>query len=174
MSVKHSRPIDQTPSKFLVDALSCLQIPKNKPVLDLACGYGRNSLHLASFGYRIYAADHDQDVFKNKWFEQNHIQPLILNARATLPFKSESFSLVVVIHYFSKDILEQIINLVCDGGFIIYESYGAHGRNWMVLPIQNQFQNELKNKFELLHYEEKLVGPNKENVTVKMVARKIP
>lgn len=57
---KHEKPVNQQPSSFLVANLARIEII-DKPILDLACGYGRNGAYLASRGHRVIFVDRDRD-----------------------------------------------------------------------------------------------------------------
>ncbi|CDX57748.1 hypothetical protein MPL1032_220153 [Mesorhizobium plurifarium] len=96
----------------------------------------------------------------------------MVDAEQPLPFCAEAFDLALIIHYVSDSIIEAICPLVRPGGFLIYESFGAHGNNWTGLPLSGQTAKRLSG-FELLELRERDVrGTTERKVTVKMLAQK--
>jgi len=173
---KHRKPVDSTPSTFLVDMLKIYAADdKSIPVLDLPCGFGRNALFLHEQGYKVVCADYDDSVFNNHWFDINkhQLQPIILDAMSQLAFAAQSFSLITTIHFYTDGLFEKLHRILRCGGIVIFESFGGQGENWRGLPNQESFKESLQGSFDILYYKERLVGPTKSNITVKMVARKI-
>lgn len=170
---QHKRPVDRTPSKFVANALSIYQPPKCAPILDLACGYGRHALHFGNLGYDVVCADSHYDVFSDGWFRSlNNMYPLIFDASKPIPFKEAVFGGVIVVHFYCPGLFLSLKKLVVPEGLIFYESIGGHGENWKELGKQQQIKNELIDEFDLLIYNEKFVGPNKQYATLKMIAKK--
>lgn len=98
----------------------------------------------------------------------------MVDAEQPLPFCTEAFDLALVIHYVSDNIIEAVCPLVRPGGFLIYESFGAHGNNWKDLPLAGQTSKRVPG-FELLDFRERAVRDTTERkVTVKMLAKKLP
>lgn len=162
---------------------SCLRrLPKTYglDVLDVPSGFGRHSLFLAAQGNRVVAADIDQhrlDQSMASWRTlmptQGNFQPVLVDAEQSLPFSRDAFDLVLVVHYVSDKIIEAVCPLICAGGFLIYETFGAHGLNWRNLPIAGQTAKRVS-EFEVLDLREKPVRTAAEDVvTVKMLARKL-
>lgn len=174
MIQKHRRPWDDTPSRFIVDAIEKYPPVKRLPVLDLPCGFGRHSIFLAKRGYKVVCADHDHGVFDDRWHQGNQsLLPVILDGRTMLPFPENKFSLVLVVHYFTDDLFLRLRSLVNKSGYIILESYGGQGGNWKELPMPKQVHDQLKGQFKFLVYRETRVGPFKQHVSLKMVAKRI-
>ncbi len=174
MVQKHKRPSEQITSTFFVSALKKFHQSANLvPALDLPCGFGRHSLYLSQKFDTVVCADYDRDVFYDRWFDGNQsLAPIILNANKNLPFKSESFGLVAIIHFYSNELFANIRYILKPGGIVIFESFGGQGENWRELPAKDNFKESLDGAFEILYFKEKVVGPEKSNITVKMVARK--
>lgn len=126
--MQHSSLID----KYLL-SLQTLQTDLKAPVLDLACGKGRNGLYLVENNVRVNFADvngeslehikqslRSMDEAKQKlaqcWqadFEQNE----------TTPLKNKKFSAVMVFRYLHRPLFEQIKQVIKPGGIIIYETF---------------------------------------------------
>ena len=82
------------------------------------------------------------------------------------------FGAIVVVHFFLPNLILNLKDYVCEGGLIIFESYGGNGDNWLSLPRVNEIRGQLLSQFDIEYYKETLVGPTKENVSLKMVARR--
>jgi hypothetical protein len=95
------------------------------------------------------------------------------NATVDLPFRESSFDLVLVVHFVADGLIGRIGPLLRGGGYLLIETYGGHGANWMALPQPGQMRDELACRFEIIDYRERLVGPTRtEAASVKFVARR--
>jgi len=170
---RHKKPFDITPSKFIVDTFAKYSIPKSRPILDLACGYGRHSLYFSNLGHEIVSADFHEDVFVDGWFKSiNNIHPIILDGTKPMPFRDAVFGGAIVVHFYSPGLFNNLNKLIAKGGLIFYESIGGQGSNWMELGKCGQVKAEFLDEFNVLSYKEIPVGPEKLYSTLKMVARK--
>jgi len=106
---------------------------KQAPVLDLACGSGRNGLYLLEQNMPVVFADikesaleqvrttlrsHDGRVLsaENFWqvdFEQDDVKAL----------SGKSFSAIIVFRYLHRALFEQIKKAVISGGYVVYETF---------------------------------------------------
>lgn len=175
MIKKHKKPLNQTPSSFLVGAIKKYypEVTSN-PILDLPCGFGRHSLYLVGEGHKVVCADYDSDVFHDRWFEcADDLTPMLLDANKEFPFKTETFGLIVVVHFYADNLFSKLRSILRIGGIVIFESVSGCGGNWVDLPAKGEVKDQLGNKFDCLIYKETLAGPMKENVTLKMVARRV-
>ena len=111
--------------------LASLSTDKQAPVLDLACGSGRNGLYLIENGIPVTFADvnavaieqlrQHACVIKNKqctnfWsidFEQENATPLA----------GKSFAAIMVFRYLHRPLFEQIKEAILPNGLIIYETF---------------------------------------------------
>lgn len=162
---------------------SCLRrLPKlsELDILDVPSGFGRHSLFLAAQGNRVVAADIDQhrlDQSMASWQAtmpcRGTLKPVLVDAEQSLPFSREAFDLVLVVHYVSDRIIEAVCPLIRAGGFLVYETFGAHGLNKGTLPTAGQTTGRVPG-FEVLDLRERPVRTAAgEIVTVKMLARKM-
>lgn len=110
-NLKHYKPRDQTPSSFLFNNIKKIVIP-NKPILDIACGYGRNGGFLAYKDCRVVFIDNDIDCLKYIQtgkdlsiygdVKTENIRVLYKNLNlGKLPFPNDSVGGIIDIHYYN-------------------------------------------------------------------------
>lgn len=111
---------------------------KQAPVLDLACGSGRNGLYLLSQNIPVVFADIQESAleqvkstlmshsggvkslasfwqvdFEQDSFEQEELKPLT----------GKSFSAIIVFRYLHRALFEQIKQAIIPGGYVVYETF---------------------------------------------------
>jgi len=170
---KHRRPRGNEPSRFIVDATSNITLPNAFPVLDLACGYGRNSVFLSKRGHEVVAADYCREMLMDGWgTSSSFIHSVHLDACLPLPFANATFSAVVVVHFYAIGLFRNIRDLVVPGGYIFYESISARGGNANELPAPGVAQEELLPGYTFLKLRERLVEGSKSCATLRLIARR--
>ena len=168
-NLKHYKPRDQAPSNFFVNNIKKIDI-NNKPILDLACGYGRNGGFLAYNNYRVVFIDHDIECLKyirtgrglsiNGDVEVNNIRVLYKNLNSgKLPFPNNSVGGIIDVHYYNPSLIKEMIRVLDVGGFFCFESISARGLNVFELPDYKFIKHEMHN-FEIISYFEKKVAPD--------------
>lgn len=108
------------------------------PVLDLACGSGRNGLYLINQNIPVVFADIKESALEqvesavtrhhneekstaNFWqvdFEQDSFEQEKLK-----PLAGKSFSAIIVFRYLHRPLFEQIKQAVIPGGYVVYETF---------------------------------------------------
>lgn len=170
---RHEEPTSDSPSPFIQRAVAAFPPEETLPILDVACGYGRNAKYLVRLGYRMVAADYYSEVFQDMWHKTLYrCHPLRLDASKPLPFTDVSFGAVVVVHYYADDLFNNVKRLIVPGGLLIYESIGGHGGNWRQLAKRGAVRRQILDEFKMVTYIENAVGPGKQYATVKMLARR--
>jgi SAM-dependent methyltransferase len=125
-------------SALLTSYIDVLQLAsKQAPVLDLACGKGRNGLYLLAHNIKVVFADiNESSLLGIKQSFNTHTSFLAefwevdfekkssdeYNS-ATLPLKGKQFSAVMVFNYLHRSLFEQIKQATIPGGFVIYETF---------------------------------------------------
>lgn len=148
----------------IIDFVRELKLPIGSKILDLGCGSGDISLMLASFGYRVYAADIVVNKLRYlvKKVEINNLYGLVylccLNAY-NLPFKDNQFDCVVlaeVIEHleYPEKVIAEIKRISNKNGYIIISTPNRSGINLHKAPryssiktkhhTQNFMPSELK------------------------------
>ena len=123
------------PAKWLTSNRALL--PSAGDALDLACGSGRNAIWLATQGFRTLAVDRDTVAIDTLTHEARR-RALSIQARAVDlengdPFlESDSFDLIVVVHYLHRPLMPALVRAVRPGGVLVYETFtraqAARGR----------------------------------------------
>jgi len=138
LNLQHSLLLD----KYLV-SLQALKGGEKAPVLDLACGNGRNGLYLIENNINVTFADvnsesleqvnqsvkklaTDKQTLANIWhvdFELSNAVSLDTVPTIITPLKNKLFSAVIVFRYLHRPLFEQIKAAIMPGGMIIYETF---------------------------------------------------
>jgi len=129
------------------------------PVLDLACGSGRNGLYLLEQNMPVVFADinesaleqvkntlssYDNGVTSLANFWQVDFEQDSLDQDDTKPLAGKSFSAIMVFRYLHRALFEQIKQAVTAGGYVVYETFTVD---------QPQFGRPTNAKFLLKHGE---------------------
>jgi SAM-dependent methyltransferase len=92
-------------------------------VLDLACGRGRHSRHLAGLGYCVEALDRDPEALA-ALADVPGVTPRLADVEGgPWPYHSRAFDAVVVTNYLYRPLLPMILNALETGGVLIYETF---------------------------------------------------
>jgi tellurite methyltransferase len=108
--------LDFTPSPLLVQVADLL--PPGR-ALDLACGHGRNSLYLASLGWRITAVDSSPAAIR---LLSERAHGLEIDARVAdletgdFPIAPDAYDLICDFYYLQRDLFPRIREGVRPGG----------------------------------------------------------
>lgn len=126
-----------------LSSMQALKVKDQAPVLDLACGHGRNGLYLIENNIPVTFADVkaealeqvEQSVKKLTTDKQKlahfwHVdfEPIITASSApalvnTEPLQNKLFSAIIVFRYLHRPLFEQIKAAIMPGGMIIYETF---------------------------------------------------
>jgi len=98
---------------------------------------------------------------------------VVVDCLTDIPLATDTIFIAVVVHFISSALLHALSRLLHTGGYLVYETYGSNGGNYLTLPYPGQIAAELHPSFELIYYQEKPVGPKKDAVTVKCLAKRV-
>lgn len=111
--------------------LTSLSTDKQAPVLDLACGSGRNGLYLVENGISVTFADINPDAIeqvqqhaslaKNK--KDINFWSIDFEQEGATPLAGKSFAAIMVFRYLHRPLFEQIKEAIMPNGIIIYETF---------------------------------------------------
>ena len=145
------------PSKWLKYCLNNL-VKQKKTALDLACGRGRNSLLLASYGFNVTSVDINSEYLK--CFSSNKVKKIEKDIEKTdnWPLSDNGFDIIVVTNFLNRSIFPLIINSINPCGFLIYETFSIgqeqigkpSNRNYL---LQEKELTYLCNDLLLIKYE---------------------
>nr|WP_315219224.1 class I SAM-dependent methyltransferase [uncultured Duganella sp.] len=118
-------------------------------VLDLACGNGRHTRHLASLGHSVVAVDRDPDALALAAGHDITTSNIDLEeAGAAWPFGPARFAGIVVTNYLHRPLTAAMIASLAPDGVLIYETF-ADGNAQFGKPSNPDF---LLNPGELLDW----------------------
>ncbi|MFQ5598078.1 MAG: class I SAM-dependent methyltransferase [Nitrospiria bacterium] len=156
----------EAPSPFLVAQLS--RLPKGR-VLDIASGYGRNGIYLASQdGFEVEAYDRDEAAvsFSNQKAERLNLSfsARCINLEHAFPAEHR-YAVVTCFYYLDRNIIQQIKSVLEIGGVIVYETFLIDQHEQFGKPARSSFcwrHNELLESFldfRVLYYHEGMMVP---------------
>jgi SAM-dependent methyltransferase len=154
----------------------------SKPIIDVACGRGRNALFFAKFGCAVICIDRDlahlksyeTERRKNLPANQKQLKLYQLDLeREPWPFSEGSIGGIINVHFFLPSLFPGFENSLSPGGYLLFESVPGCGRNYLELPPAGYVRSLLTNGFELEVYRERKVGPvTSDTVTCQVVAKR--
>jgi dihydroneopterin aldolase len=116
---------DLSLSSFLADHLE--QLPMGN-ILDVAAGRGRNTVYLASRGFRVEAIDRDQEALGvlQKTLRQRslaNVTAQCTDLEAHPDLAKERYEGVIVFFYLQRNLFPALVNALRPGGVLIYETF---------------------------------------------------
>jgi len=180
----HKKPINPTPSKLLTKFAEEIALNSKGPIIDVACGYGRNAVHISSLGVPVLCIDNNKDALgyieslttlsQEQHDCSNHLTTLEVDLiNDPWPFKNETLGAIINVHFFTSNLLHCFMKSLCIGGYLFIETIDGHGGNYLKLPPLGFIKETLSDAFEIRFYNEKKVGPPQSNAsTVKLLAIK--
>jgi SAM-dependent methyltransferase len=96
--------------------------------LDVACGSGRHAIWLAEQGFGTLAIDRDAAAIAALRDESSRrglsIRTQVVDLENDRPFfETDSFDLIVVVHYLHRPLFPSIVGALRQGGVLIYETF---------------------------------------------------
>jgi len=152
------------------------RLPKGK-ALDVACGYGRNALYLASAGFSVLGLDRNQEAvdFCKKTADQQrlNVSAQCVDLEKDLSFKpdADAYALVSCFYYLDRQIIPQMKQALRVGGILVYETFLIDQHEKYGKPSRKAFcwaHNELLRlflDFRILHYYEGQIDDSGEVVS---------
>jgi SAM-dependent methyltransferase len=93
-------------------------------VLDLACGSGRHSRHLAALGHAVVAVDRDNEALAAAAGPEITTTEIDLEQEgAAWPFGSERFAGIVVTNYLHRPLIADMLASLAPNGVLLYETF---------------------------------------------------
>lgn len=161
-------------------ASSIADAANGAPILDVACGSGRNAMIFAELGCNVICLDIDLTRLKNhlsgrasRFKSSSQLQLRTLDLiNDPWPFGAGTIGAVVNVHFLRPSLFPFFEYSLASGGHLLIESISGRGGNYLELPAAGEIRSALETGFHLELYEERKVGPKESNaVTVKLVGR---
>jgi hypothetical protein len=130
---------------------------------------------LAELGFWVLALDLDEaaSAATANTPGSASITSVVADLKRGLPCRPASVDLAASIQFPIEDKLPTIGAALKAGGSLLYETPAGHGQNWQDLPKAGQLSRALKDKYELVVYRERQVGPTTSDaVVVQLLAQK--
>ncbi len=157
---------------------------RGRPVLDLACGRGRNALAAAASGLRVIGLDRDAEALAELGARARQAQLAIARVRAdveagqALPFASGALGAVWVFRFLFRPLSAEIARVLAPGGLLIAETFTTAQRALGRGPTRDAFllaPGELASLFpelETIRWEEGVFDEPEPTALARLVARK--
>ena len=148
------------------------------PVLDVACGSGRNGLFLSRLACQVICVDKDLTRLRTqlrlcrasnrKTLASLRLRQLDLVERPW-PFSPCTLGGIVNVHFFLPALFPFFESSMSPGGYFLFETVPGCGGNYLELPKAGELWHSLRRAFEIEFYQESKVGPrNCGAVTVQL------
>lgn len=174
------------PSKTLTSNADVLVSSLDHPILDVACGYGRNAVALAVRGASVVCVDCDLERLRTMRFAvEKHfgsmaqvgncsgsIHPVCAKVNETAwPFAAANFSAIICVHFLNLDLLGRFAEALVPGGYLYVETFDNRGGNYLDLPRAGELRCRLSEYFSVHYYDERKAGPPEwDAVTAKVLS----
>jgi SAM-dependent methyltransferase len=155
----------------------------DRPILDVACGSGRNAMFLAHLGCTVICLDKDltalqaQQLRLKRTLLRDVSARLILHqldlVKDTWPFSPCTMGGILNIHFLLPALFPRFRNALVPGGYLLLETIPAYGGNYVDLPKTGTLRSALQPEFDVESYHERNAGPPScDAVTVRLLAKR--
>ena len=157
-------------------------LDRSLPVLDLACGSGRNGLILAQQGVPVVFADRSMEDLEHIKCQltgnglPGHTWHVDLEQPGSEPLAGLQFSAIIAFRYLHRPIFPALLKAIIPGGLAVYETFTTENRRFG-RPNNPDFllkPGELKTLFKdwktIFYFEGDLQNPDRG--VAQVVARK--
>lgn len=170
-----NRPWVGPPSPWVMRFLPL--IPRQRPVLDVACGAGRHCRALLDRGHRVVAVDRDL-----RGLADLHGRPALLRVRGDFetatpwPFAPSAFDGIVVTHYLHRPLIAALIEALAPGGVLIYETFAVGNQRYGRLAHPDhllrsgELLDRVSGRLQVVAYEHGVVSSPKAAVVQRLCA----
>lgn len=154
-----------------------------KPVLDVACGSGRNALILARLGCTVICVDRDLTSLQAHVVHLRRTELRKASTKLSLhqldlakdrwPFTAGVAGGIINVHFLLPELFPFFERSLSPGGYLLLETVPGCGGNYLELPKAGELRSAFERVFELEFYQERTVGPlGFDAVTVRLLAKK--
>jgi tellurite methyltransferase len=140
-------------------------LPRGR-ALDIAAGKGRNSIALVRSGIHVVAVDWSENALNSLAVtarrEELAIEPVIADLEESLPFRPESFEVVLNISFLERGLFPSLKAVLRTGGVLLFDTFlidqaaSGHPRDPRFLLGHYELR-DLLSDMELIRYREGIV-----------------
>ncbi len=156
-------------------------MPRDKPVIDIAAGQGRDVIFLSRQGLHACGLERSREAIKlaRASAAENGVEISMVRGDAErLPFKPAVAGTVTVFYFLLREIMDQLVAMLAPGGLLVYETFTKR-QNEIDRPRDPRYlldDGELLAYFrhmELIFYEEGIFDTHdKRRALARFVGRK--
>ena len=180
---RHRKPRDNSPSRFVATHAAEIAWNAPGPVLDVACEYGRNALCLTGHGAHVVCLDNDPAALRYIQSEgQLPANASIAGCLTTIkidlqpdswPYPLNTVGAIISIDFTFQQLLKCFVASLKSGGYLLLETIGGHGGNYLSLPEPGFIKDVLADAVDFRYFKETQVGPSdSRRATAKLLAVK--
>ena len=151
-----------------------------KPILDVACGSGRNAMVLSQIKCSVVCVDKDLTSLKA---QRLRLRGTALARRLRLqrldllkdpwPFAPSVFGGIINVHFLLPALFPAFESSLSAGGYLLLETVPGCGGNYLELPKPGSVRAAFEASFSIESYQERKIGPlGYEAVTVHLLAKR--
>jgi len=154
-----------------------------KPILDIACGAGRNAFVFSSLGCSVICVDKDLGGLGAQQLRLSRtslsdasvrLSPYQLDLfKDPWPFGASQAGGIVNVHFLLPALFPFFESSIAPGGYLLVETVPGCGGNYLQLPKAGELRFAFERSFDLEFYKERKVGPlSFDAVTVQLLGRR--
>jgi SAM-dependent methyltransferase len=154
-----------------------------KPVLDVACGSGRNALVFSLLGCAVICVDKDLTPLRAQQLKLPLTSVSKTSGQLSLrqmdliqdpwPFDECSVGGIVNVHFLLPSLFPCFARSITHNGCLLLETVPGCGGNYLQLPKAGYLRSAFEKAFVFEFYRERKVGPaGSDAVTVQLLARR--
>ena len=175
--IKHTAIHQSKPSPFVSKFASRIAgNASGMPILDVACGSGRNAINFIQLGCPVICLDIDlsrlhlpQSINTNVEMKSYQLDL----AHDPWPLGPRSVGGIINVHYLLPALFPNFESSLIPGGYLLLETVPGCGGNYIRLPKMEELRLALYSNYDLEFYEERPVGPIAYGaVTVRLLAKR--
>jgi SAM-dependent methyltransferase len=154
------------------------------PIVDVACGSGRNAVFLALLGCRVICVDRDLTAIRAQQKQLRRTDMRGALERLTLiqldlvhepwPFGKCTIGGIVNVHFLEPLLFKYFEKSLLPGGCLLLETVPGCGGNYRQLPKAGELRTALEKGFDFGLYRERRVGPpGSQTAVVQVFAQRL-
>jgi hypothetical protein len=154
-----------------------------KPLLDIACGAGRNAFVFSNLGCSVICVDKDIARVRAQRLRLSLTSLSDASAKLSLyqmdlftdpwPFGVSRAGGIVNVHFLLPSLFPLFESSITPGGYLLLETVPGCGGNYLQLPKAGALRAALERSFDLEFYKERKVGPvSFDAVTVQLLGKR--